>query len=148
MQHIILFIILISLLSLFGLVYCFATYHSSFQISPKPLCLTLDMIRTGLVAKSQPAAIKLFDYYQPSKTFLLTQTVLPAKSDSDVMFVYKVIRDLISKDHLCINPIRWIGLIHNLSLDSHMLKWYVQVNVLLNNCIQILRHCHFWLARQ
>ena len=39
-------------------------------------------------------------------------TVLPAKSDSDVMFVYKVIRDLLSIDHLCINPIRWIGLIH------------------------------------
>ena len=32
-------------------------------------------------------------------------TVLPAKSDNDVMFVYKVIRDLESIDHLCINPI-------------------------------------------
>ena len=31
-------------------------------------------------------------------------TVLPTKSDSDVMFVYKVIRDLESIDHLCINP--------------------------------------------
>ena len=39
-------------------------------------------------------------------------TVLPAKSDSDVMFVYKVIRDLESIDHLCINPIHRIGLIH------------------------------------
>ena len=39
-------------------------------------------------------------------------TVLPAKSDSDVMFVYKVIRDLESIAHLCINPIRAIGLIH------------------------------------
>ena len=38
-------------------------------------------------------------------------TVVPAKSDSDVMFVYKVIRDLESIDHLCINPIRRIGLI-------------------------------------
>ena len=28
-------------------------------------------------------------------------------------FVYKVIRDLESIDHLCINPIRRIGLIHN-----------------------------------
>ena len=27
-------------------------------------------------------------------------------------FVYKVIRDLESVDHLCINPIRRIGLIH------------------------------------
>ena len=33
-------------------------------------------------------------------------TVLPAKNDSDVMFCYKVIRDLESIDHLCINPIR------------------------------------------
>ena len=39
-------------------------------------------------------------------------TVLPAKSDSDIMFVYKVIRDLDSIDHLCINAIHRIGLIH------------------------------------
>ena len=39
-------------------------------------------------------------------------TVLPAKSDSDVMFVYKVARDLESIDHLCINPIHRIGIIH------------------------------------
>ena len=39
-------------------------------------------------------------------------TVVPAKSDSDVMFVNNVIRDLESIDHLCINPIRRIGLIH------------------------------------
>ena len=32
-------------------------------------------------------------------------------------FVYKVIRDLESVDHLCINPIRRIGLIHVLSVD-------------------------------
>ena len=39
-------------------------------------------------------------------------TVLPAKSSSDVMFVYKIIRDLESIVHLCINPIHRIGLIH------------------------------------
>ena len=39
-------------------------------------------------------------------------TVLPTKSDSDAMFVYKVISDLESKDHVCINPIQRIGLIH------------------------------------
>ena len=33
-------------------------------------------------------------------------TVLPANSDSDVMFVYKVIRDLEPIDHLYINPTR------------------------------------------
>ena len=56
------------------------------------------------------------------------------------MFVYKVIRDLeskdhlcIKKDHLCINPIRRIGLIHKRSLDSCTLKWSVQVNVLLKD---------------
>ena len=33
-------------------------------------------------------------------------------------FVYKVIRDLESIDHLCINPILRIGLIHKRSFDS------------------------------
>ena len=46
------------------------------------------------------------------KMMLCWTTVLPAKSDSDVMFVYKVIRDLESIDHLCINSIHRIGLIH------------------------------------
>ncbi|XP_052253498.1 CD109 antigen-like isoform X15 [Dreissena polymorpha] len=36
------------------------------QITPTPLCLSLDIIRTGMVAKSQPAAIRVYDYYQPS----------------------------------------------------------------------------------
>ena len=39
-------------------------------------------------------------------------TVLPAKTDSDIRFVYKIIRDLESIDHLYINPMRRIGLIH------------------------------------
>ena len=43
---------------------------------------------------------------------VVLHTVLPAKSDSYVNFVYKVIKDLESIDHLCINPIRRIGLIH------------------------------------
>ena len=51
-------------------------------------------------------------------------------------FVNKAIRDLESIDHLCINPIQRIGLIHKLSIDSCKLKWSVQVNVLLNNCKQ------------
>ena len=45
-------------------------------------------------------------------TILQCGTALPAKSDSDVMFVYKAIRDLESIDHVCINPIRRMGLIH------------------------------------
>ena len=39
-------------------------------------------------------------------------TVLPATSDSDVMFCLQVIRGLESIDLLCINPIHRIGLIH------------------------------------
>ena len=39
-------------------------------------------------------------------------TVLPVKSDSESCFVYKVIRDLKLIDHLYINPIHRIGLIH------------------------------------
>ena len=75
-------------------------------------------------------------------------TVLPVKSDSDFMFVYKVIRDLWSIDHLCINPILWIGLIHKWSIDWHQLKWSVRILVLLSNCKQRKSHCHSWLSRQ
>ena len=53
-------------------------------------------------------------------------------------FVYKALRDLESIDHLFINPIRRIGLIHKYSLDSRWLKWIVQVNVLLNNYKQTI----------
>ena len=49
-------------------------------------------------------------------------------------FVYNVIRDLESIDHMCINPIRRIGLIHTWYIDLHMLKWSVPVNTSLNNC--------------
>ena len=37
-----------------------------------------------------------------------TSTVLPAKSDSGVMFCLQSYQDLESIDHLCINPIRTI----------------------------------------
>ena len=37
-------------------------------------------------------------------------TVLPVKSDSGVMFCLQSYQDLESIDHLCINPIRRIGL--------------------------------------
>ena len=39
-------------------------------------------------------------------------TVLSAKSDSDFVFCLQSYQDLESIDHLCINPIRRIGLIH------------------------------------
>ena len=50
--------------------------------------------------------------------------------------IYNVIKDLESIDHLCINPFRRIGLIRKWSIDSHLLKWSVQVNVFHNNCKQ------------
>ena len=47
------------------------------------------------------------------RTFPLEETtVLPAKSDSESCYVYKVIMYLKSIDHLCINLILGIGLIH------------------------------------
>ena len=51
-------------------------------------------------------------------------------------FVNNVIRDLDSIYHLCINPIRRIGLIHKWSIDLCYLKWSVHVSVLLSNCKQ------------
>ena len=51
-------------------------------------------------------------------------------------YVYKFVRDLESIDHLCINTIHRIGLIHKWSIDSSMLKWSVHISVLLSNCKQ------------
>nr|XP_022294895.1 CD109 antigen-like [Crassostrea virginica] len=36
------------------------------EISTVPTCITLEMFRTGLVAKTQPAAIRIYDYYEPA----------------------------------------------------------------------------------
>jgi len=35
------------------------------EINTSMLCMTMTAVRTGLVAKSQPAAVKVFDYYEP-----------------------------------------------------------------------------------
>ena len=58
----------------------------------------------------------VLNYSLPSQLSVKRQkcddtTVVPAKSDSDVMFCLQRIRDLGSIDHLCINPIHRIGLI-------------------------------------
>ena len=45
-------------------------------------------------------------------------TALPAKSDSGVMFCLQSYQDLESIDHLCINPIRRVGITHKWSIDS------------------------------
>ena len=63
-------------------------------------------------------------------------------------FVYKVIRDLESIDHLCINPIRRIGLytsdisIRISSNGVYKLKFYFKI---VN---KTRRHFHSWLAGQ
>ncbi|KAJ8297468.1 hypothetical protein KUTeg_023999 [Tegillarca granosa] len=38
------------------------------EITTVPVCITMEAIRTGLVAKSQPAPIRIYDYYEPSIT--------------------------------------------------------------------------------
>ena len=43
---------------------------------------------------------------------IITFTVVPAKSDSGVKFCLQSYQDFESIDHLCINPIHRIGLIH------------------------------------
>ncbi|XP_055894437.1 CD109 antigen-like isoform X2 [Biomphalaria glabrata] len=35
------------------------------QIGTTPVCLNFRAVRTGLIAKSQPAAIRVYDYYEP-----------------------------------------------------------------------------------
>ncbi|XP_071127944.1 CD109 antigen-like isoform X2 [Mytilus edulis] len=35
------------------------------EITTTPLCVTMESIRTGLVAKTQPSAVRVYDYYQP-----------------------------------------------------------------------------------
>ena len=63
-------------------------------------------------------------------------------------FVYKVIRDLESIDHLCINPIHRIGLItSDLSIRVSSSEVYTSVfNLAIAN--KVLRHRHSWLAGQ
>ena len=62
-------------------------------------------------------------------------------------FVYKVIRDLKSIDHLCINPILRIGLINDLSIRGHSSEVY-KFEFYLAIVNKVLRHYHSWLARQ
>ena len=81
---------------------------------------------------------QFFFYYIWVSVYSISRscTVLPSRVRVTSWFVYKVIRAVEWIDHLCINPIRRIGLIHMWSIDSRFLKWSVQVNVLLNNCKQ------------
>ncbi|XP_048758952.2 CD109 antigen-like isoform X2 [Ostrea edulis] len=36
------------------------------EITTSPTCIVVDMYRTGLVAKTQPAPIRIYDYYEPA----------------------------------------------------------------------------------
>ena len=49
--------------------------------------------------------------------YFAVASMLLSKSDSGVMFVYKAIRDILSIDHMCINRICRIRLIHKWSSD-------------------------------
>ena len=69
--------------------------------------------------------------------------MLPTKSDSDEVFCLQSYQALESIYHLCINPIRRIGLTHKRSIDSRKLKWSVQSHVLLNNCKQNITSLSF-----
>ena len=64
-----------------------------------------------LLGKSHSCKLTIY-VLKGTQHYLDRATVLSDKSDSDVMFCLQVIRDLESKDHLCINPIRRIGSIH------------------------------------
>ena len=82
-----------------------------------------------------------FEYWTPDGHSTITIAhleLLSCQPRVTVMsgFVYKVIRDLESIDHLCINPIHRIGFIHKWYIDLCLLKRSVQVYVLLNNCKQ------------
>ena len=74
-------------------------------------------------------------------------TVLPAKSDGDFMFDYKVIRDVQSIGHLCINPILRIGLIHKWYIDLGNSSWAYTLVFYLVIVNKLLRHCYSWLAQ-
>ena len=63
---------------------------------------------------------------------LYSFTVLPAKSDSDFMFIYKVIRDLKTIDHLCFYPIQYTSDV-SICVSSSL---SVRILVLLCNCKQ------------
>ena len=73
------------------------------NIAPQITMPFLHAVVVGMRIRNGVSSLK------PSKQ---EHTVLLAKSDSESCFVYKVIRNLESMDHMRINPIRRIGLIH------------------------------------
>lgn len=39
------------------------------QIGTTPVCVTMNAVRTGMVAKSKPVAVRVYDYYEPGQCF-------------------------------------------------------------------------------
>lgn len=56
------------------------------EITAIPTCVRMDIVRTGLVAKSQPVAVRVYDYYDPDNqaTAFWESAVLKSSSVCDV----------------------------------------------------------------
>ena len=110
-------------------IHCIVSIHCSLTClkasqpisSSPPLAFITVVIRLGIGLYNFSNAFG-GTLYKPSHTrFHISLTLLSCQPKVTVTscFVYKVIRDLESIDHLCINPIRRIGLIRKWSIDSH-----------------------------
>lgn len=44
---------------------CFKFALIYFQIDSNQMCITFEIDRVGMVAKSQPAVVRVYDYYDP-----------------------------------------------------------------------------------
>ena len=80
---------------------------------------------------------------QVNNLIYFKDTVVPAKSESGIMFCLQGYQVLESIDYMYINPIRRIGSIDSVSSSRvYKLMFYLTI---VN---KTRRHCHSWLARQ
>ena len=75
-------------------------------------------------------------------------TVLPAKSDSDVMFCLQSYQGLIIDRSLVYLSYPQDRINTQVIYRFALVKWILQVNVLFNNYKHTITHCHTWLVRQ
>ena len=115
------------------------THESSMQ--PRPIGI---VVRVSVYEPREPGSLHLWAHIFQCNAELLNTTVLPAKSDSGVMFCLQNYQDLKLIDHLCINPIRRIYRFSLAQLESTIDKSMFYLTIVNT----ILRHCHSWLARQ
>ena len=73
---------------------------------------------------------------------------MPFKSDSDVMFCLQSDQGLRIDRSLVYKSYPQDRINTQVIYGFAYLKWFVQVNALLNNFKQSITLCHFWLARQ